>query len=85
MLRWHIQLGNIVIPKSVTPSRIEENFRIFDFELSEEDMHALFELDRDERTGPDPDTFGTVRREPHRCRLRCVRVFDTRASLETYA
>jgi 2,5-diketo-D-gluconate reductase A len=58
VLRWHIQLGNIVIPKSVTPSRIEENFRIFDFELSEDDMHALFELDREERTGPDPDTFG---------------------------
>jgi diketogulonate reductase-like aldo/keto reductase len=58
VLRWHIQLGNVVIPKSVTPSRIEENFRIFDFELSEDDMHALFELDREERTGPDPDTFG---------------------------
>ncbi len=58
VLRWHIQLGNIVIPKSVTPSRIEENFRIFDFELSEEDMHALFELDREERTGPDPAIFG---------------------------
>jgi 2,5-diketo-D-gluconate reductase A len=58
VLRWHIQLGNVVIPKSVTPSRIEENFRIFDFELSEEDMHALFELDREERTGPDPATFG---------------------------
>jgi 2,5-diketo-D-gluconate reductase A len=58
VLRWHIQLGNVVIPKSVTPSRIEENFRIFDFELSDDDMHALFELDREERTGPDPDTFG---------------------------
>jgi diketogulonate reductase-like aldo/keto reductase len=58
VLRWHIQLGNIVIPKSVTPSRIEENFRIFDFELSEEDMRAVFELDREERTGPDPATFG---------------------------
>jgi len=58
VLRWHIQLGNIVIPKSVTPSRIEENFNVFDFELSDEDMHAMFELDRDERTGPDPDTFG---------------------------
>jgi 2,5-diketo-D-gluconate reductase A len=58
VLRWHIQLGNVVIPKSVTPSRIEENFDIFDFELSEDDMHALFELDREERTGPNPDTFG---------------------------
>jgi 2,5-diketo-D-gluconate reductase A len=58
VLRWHIQLGNVVIPKSVTPTRIEENFRIFEFELNEDDMHALFELDREERTGPDPDTFG---------------------------
>lgn len=58
VLRWHVQLGNVVIPKSVTPERIEENFRIFDFELSEKDMHALFELDREERTGPDPATFG---------------------------
>ena len=58
VLRWHVQLGNIVIPKSVTPKRIEENFRIFDFELSDEDMRAMFELDREERTGPDPDTFG---------------------------
>jgi 2,5-diketo-D-gluconate reductase A len=58
VLRWHVQLGNIVIPKSVTPRRIEENFRLFDFELSEEDMRAMFELDREERTGPDPDTFG---------------------------
>jgi 2,5-diketo-D-gluconate reductase A len=58
VLRWHVQLGNIAIPKSVTPSRIEENFHIFDFELSEDDMHDIFELDREERTGPDPDTFG---------------------------
>ncbi|MGH2883162.1 MAG: aldo/keto reductase [Solirubrobacteraceae bacterium] len=58
VIRWHIQLGNVVIPKSVTPNRIEENLNVFDFELSEEDMHALFELDREERTGPDPNTFG---------------------------
>jgi 2,5-diketo-D-gluconate reductase A len=58
VLRWHIHLGNVVIPKSVTPTRIEENFKLFDFELSDDDMHALFELDREERTGPDPDTFG---------------------------
>ena len=58
VLRWHTQLGNVVIPKSVTPSRIEENFNIFDFELSDDEMHALFELDREERTGPDPNTFG---------------------------
>jgi len=57
VLRWHIQLGNVVIPKSVTPSRIEENVRLFDFELGEEEMQRLSELDRGERTGPDPDTF----------------------------
>ena len=57
VLRWHIQLGNIVIPKSVTPSRIEENFQVFDFELSNAQMRRLSELDRGERTGPDPDSF----------------------------
>ncbi len=57
VLRWHIQLGNIVIPKSVTPSRIEENFHVFDFELSEAQMRRLAELNRGERTGPDPDAF----------------------------
>jgi 2,5-diketo-D-gluconate reductase A len=57
VLRWHIQLGNVVIPKSVTPSRIEENFQIFDFELTREEMGRIQELDRGERTGPDPDTF----------------------------
>jgi diketogulonate reductase-like aldo/keto reductase len=57
VLRWHIQLGNVVIPKSATPSRIEENFNVFDFELRSEEMERLGELDRGERTGPDPDTF----------------------------
>ncbi|HUA49154.1 MAG TPA: aldo/keto reductase [Solirubrobacteraceae bacterium] len=57
MLRWHIQLGNVVIPKSVTPSRIEENFHLFDFDLGDEEMQRLSELDRGERIGPDPDTF----------------------------
>jgi diketogulonate reductase-like aldo/keto reductase len=55
VLRWHVELGNMVIPKSVTPSRIEENFDVFSFELDEEDMAAIAELDRGERTGPDPD------------------------------
>ena len=58
VLRWHIQLGNIVIPKSVTPEPDRGELPDLDFELSEEDMHALFELDREERTGPDPATFG---------------------------
>jgi 2,5-diketo-D-gluconate reductase A len=58
VLRWHIELGNVVIPKSVTPSRIEENFHVFDFELGEDEMARLAELDRGERTGPDPNTFG---------------------------
>jgi 2,5-diketo-D-gluconate reductase A len=56
-LRWHVQLGNVVIPKSVTPARIRENMAIFDFELSAEDLDAIAQLDRGERTGPDPDEF----------------------------
>jgi 2,5-diketo-D-gluconate reductase A len=59
-LRWHIQRGDIVFPKSVTRSRVEENFDIFDFELSGIDMTDITELNRDERTGPDPDTFNYV-------------------------
>jgi 2,5-diketo-D-gluconate reductase A len=58
ILRWHIQLGNVVIPKSVTPSRIEENFQILDFSLSEEEMRAIGELDAGKRIGPDPARFG---------------------------
>ena len=51
------QLGNVVIPKSVTPSRIAENIDIFDFELDSDDLAAIVPLDRSERTGPDPDEF----------------------------
>ena len=58
VLRWHLQLGNVAIPKSATPSRIEGNFELFDFELGSDEMDRLGELDRGERTGPDPDTFG---------------------------
>lgn len=58
VLRWHIQLGNIVFPKSVTASRIRENFDVFGFELSDADMAAIAKLDRGQRTGPDPDVFG---------------------------
>jgi len=57
VLRWHIQLGNVAFPKSVTPSRIAENIDIFDFELSDEDMTAIATLDRGMRTGPDPAGF----------------------------
>jgi 2,5-diketo-D-gluconate reductase A len=60
VLRWHVQLGNIVFPKSVTPSRIEENFALWDFSLDPDDMAAISGLDRGERTGPDPDTFDMV-------------------------
>ncbi|HEY8827957.1 MAG TPA: aldo/keto reductase [Jatrophihabitantaceae bacterium] len=56
VIRWHLQLGNVVIPKSVTPSRIAENFDVFDFELAEDDVTSISALNRDERTGPDPDT-----------------------------
>ncbi|MGW2823692.1 aldo/keto reductase [Streptomyces sp. NPDC001443] len=55
VLRWHLQLGNIVIPKSVTPARIRENFDVFDFALTDEEMRALAALDRGLRTGPHPD------------------------------
>src|SRR3954467_7185898 len=57
VLRWHIQLGNVVFPKSVTQSRIEENFDVFGFELTAEEMGRIEGLDRGERIGPDPDAF----------------------------
>jgi 2,5-diketo-D-gluconate reductase A len=57
ILRWHLQLGNVVIPKSVTPERIRENIEVFDFELDDEDMAEFAKLDRGERIGPDPETF----------------------------
>ncbi len=57
VIRWHLQLGNVVFPKSVTPERIEQNIDVFDFELSDAEMDAIEKLDRGERTGPDPDTF----------------------------
>ncbi|HEY1641038.1 MAG TPA: aldo/keto reductase [Streptosporangiaceae bacterium] len=62
VLRWHIERGDIVFPKSVTPARIRENFDIFDFELSGADVEAISALNRDERTGPDPDTFDMIPR-----------------------
>jgi 2,5-diketo-D-gluconate reductase A len=61
-LRWHIQRGDIIFPKSVTRSRVVENFDIFDFELSSEDVAAITALDRGEagRTGPNPDEFNWI-------------------------
>ena len=62
VLRWHVQRASIVFPKSTTPSRIEENFALFDFELDDEDIQAINGLDKGEdgRTGPDPDTFAYI-------------------------
>jgi 2,5-diketo-D-gluconate reductase A len=57
ILRWHLQLGNVVFPKSVTPERIRENIELFDFELSDAEMAEFERLDRGERIGPDPGTF----------------------------
>ena len=62
VLRWHIQRGDIVFPKSVTPQRVKENFEIFDFELSPDDVAAISELDKGEdgRRGPNPDQFDYI-------------------------
>jgi len=62
VLRWHIQRGDIVFPKSITPQRIKENFEIFDFKLDDADMNALSSLDKGEagRTGPNPDVFDYI-------------------------
>ncbi|KUN18304.1 oxidoreductase [Streptomyces corchorusii] len=57
VLRWHLQLGTIAIPKSVTPARMRENLDVFDFTLSDEEMAAIAALDRGLRTGPHPDTL----------------------------
>ncbi|MEF2977545.1 aldo/keto reductase [Subtercola sp. YIM 133946] len=59
-LRWHIQRGDIVFPKSVTRERVVENFNLFDFELSDDDIAAITALNRDERTGPNPDEFNYI-------------------------
>ncbi|RZQ61378.1 aldo/keto reductase [Amycolatopsis suaedae] len=59
VLRWHIELGHVVIPKSVTPERIAANIDVFDFELDQHDIAGFAALERAERTGPDPDTMGS--------------------------
>ena len=58
VLRWHLQRGDIVFPKSVNPDRIRENIDLFDFGLDRGEIEAISALNRNERTGPDPDTFG---------------------------
>ena len=55
VLRWHLQLGNIVIPKASSPARIRENLDVFDFELDADDLAAIAALETGERTGRDPD------------------------------
>jgi 2,5-diketo-D-gluconate reductase A len=57
IIRWHLQIGNVVIPKSATPSRIHENIDVFDFDLSAPELDALAALDAGRRIGPDPNTF----------------------------
>jgi 2,5-diketo-D-gluconate reductase A len=57
LIRWHLQLGNIVIPKSVNPERIVSNFDVFDFELNDDDMASIASLENGTRLGPDPRTF----------------------------
>jgi 2,5-diketo-D-gluconate reductase A len=57
ILRWHVELGNVVIPKSVTPSRIAENFDLFGFQLEEDDLAAIAALDRGGRVGAHPAEF----------------------------
>ena len=57
VIRWDMQHGVIVIPKSVTPQRIEENINVFDFELTDEQMEQIDSLNKDQRIGPDPATF----------------------------
>jgi 2,5-diketo-D-gluconate reductase A len=62
ILRWHIQHGHIVIPKSMHRERMEENIKVFDFELSAEEVTAIDALDKGEggRIGPNPDTFDWI-------------------------
>lgn len=58
VIRWHLDSGLVVIPKSVTPSRIAENFNVWDFRLDKEELSEITRLDQNKRLGPDPDQFG---------------------------
>jgi 2,5-diketo-D-gluconate reductase A len=60
-LRWHLQRGDIVFPKSITRGRVQENLAVFDFELTDTDIRDISALNRNERTGPDPDEFNPTR------------------------
>jgi 2,5-diketo-D-gluconate reductase A len=62
VLRWHLQIGNIIFPKSVNAERIRENFDLFDFSLSDDDLASITGLDKGERIGPHPDVFDYVPR-----------------------
>jgi 2,5-diketo-D-gluconate reductase A len=57
LIRWHLQLGNVVLPKSVTPSRIQENIDVFNFTLDQADLDLIATLEDGHRTGPNPDEF----------------------------
>jgi len=59
-LRWHIQENTIVIPKSITPSRIKENMNVFDFALTEEEMKSIYEIDKNERAGREPNEMDMI-------------------------
>ncbi len=59
VIRWHLDSGLVVIPKSVTPARIEENFKVFDFRLEKSEISEIAKLDKGERLGPDPETFNS--------------------------
>ena len=58
VIRWHLDSGLVVIPKSVTPSRIAENFDVWDFRLDKDELGEIAKLDQGKRLGPDPDQFG---------------------------
>src|SRR5699024_12510207 len=60
LLRWHIQRNTIIIPKSITPNRIEENFQLFDFNLEDEDMKLINSIDKNERRGREPNTMDMI-------------------------